>query len=89
MEFLDHPYLLAIVSVVSWPVYKSLAKLFFGERQEDLGETVKYVIQPDFISMLKGQFWNDWDATIKFNFFIFLCVGWVAAVTELICRWFI
>jgi hypothetical protein len=89
MEFLNHPYLMAFVAVISWPVYKTLAKLFFGERYEDLGETLKYVVQFDFISLFKGQYWNDWDATLKFNFFLFMCVGWVAAITELICRWFL
>ncbi len=89
MEFLKHPYLIALVAVVSWPIYKSLAKLFFGEQYEDLADTLKYLVQFDFISLLKGQYWNDVDATFKFGVFLFLCIGWAAAITELICRVFL
>lgn len=77
------------VAVISWPGYKNLAKAFFGEKYEDLGKTLKYVVQFDFISLLKGEYWNDWDATLKFNLFLFLYIGWAAAITELICRWFL
>jgi hypothetical protein len=88
MEFLGHPYLVAVVAVISWPVYKNLAKVFFGERYENFGEALRYLFQLDFVSLLKGEYWKDRDATFKFNFFLFMCVGWVAAITELICRTF-
>jgi hypothetical protein len=88
MEFLDHPILMAVVAVFSWPIYTNLAKLFFGDRYEDFGETLRYLLQWDWISLLKGQYWNDWDATFKFNVFLFMCIGWVAAITEILCRTF-
>ena len=67
MEFLDHPIATIIVGILSFPVYKTLAKVFFGENYEDLGETIKYVATADWYSLFKGRFWDDWDATIKFN----------------------
>ncbi len=88
MEFLDHPILLAVVSVSSWPVYTTLAKLFFGEHYEDLGETLRYLLQWDWVSLLKGNYWEDRAATFKFNVFLFLCIGWVAAISEILCRSF-
>lgn len=89
MEFIDHPVLLLFIAILSWPVYKTLAKIFFGDYYQDLGECIKYVFQPDWYSLLKGQYWADWDATFKFFFFLGACVGWVASITEIICRiWF-
>jgi hypothetical protein len=39
-----------------------------------------------FLAMLKGQYWDDVDATLNFHIFAFLCIGWSAAITELFCR---
>lgn len=87
MQFLDHPIAMLLVGIFSFPVYKVLAKIFFGENYQDLGETIKYVATADWYSLFKGKFWEDWDATIKFNVFLALCFGWVAAVTECIARY--
>lgn len=38
---------------------------------------------------MRGRFWDDWDATFKFYVFLFFCIGWVAAITELFCRAFL
>jgi hypothetical protein len=86
MEFLDHPIALFMVGIISFPIYKSLAKIFFGEHFEDLAKTIKYVATADWYSLLKGRFWEDWDATAKFYIYIALCLGWVAAATELLAK---
>ncbi len=86
MEFLNHPIALMTVGILSIPVYVMLAKVFFGERFETLVETIKYIIWPDWYFFLKGKFWEDWDASMKFNIYLFLCFGWVAAITELLAR---
>ena len=75
-----------LVGILSIPVYGVLAKLFYGEKFESLGDAIKYAIWPDWYSLIKGKFWEDWDATMKFNFYLALCFGWVAAVTELLAR---
>jgi hypothetical protein len=86
MEFLSHPKVMALVAIFSIPVFSTLAKLFWGERFETLGETVKYLLWPDIYSLFKGRYWDDWYASTKFNLFLFLCFSWVAAVTELLAR---
>ncbi len=86
MAFLDHPQILILVGVLSIPVYASLAKVFWGEKFETLGETLRYLLTPDLYSLLKGRFWEDWYATTKFNAFLLLCFGWAAAITELLAR---
>lgn len=86
MEFLDHPGIMIAVGILSIPIYVTLAKIFFGEGFESLGEAIKYFFWPDWYSLLKGKYWEDWSASMKLNIFLFLCCGWVAAVTELIAR---
>jgi hypothetical protein len=87
MQFLDHPKLLLIVAILSFPVYVTLAKIFWGEKFESLGETLKYLAWPDIYSAFKGKYWEDWDATMKFYFYIGLCFSWPAAITELLVRY--
>lgn len=86
MEFLKHPTILIMVGILSIPIYISLAKMFWGERFESLGETIKYVLTPDIYSLFKGRFWEDWDKSLAFEFYLFLCFGWAAAITELLAR---
>ncbi len=64
----------------------ALAKLFFGKDLDGLGESLKYVAQADWYSLLKGRFWQDWDATLKFNLFAFLCIAWPVALAEMVVR---
>ena len=87
MMFLDHPVMLAIVAVLSLPLDVSLARLFWGERFDSLGETIRFLFTPDLVSLFRGEYWDDWHATLKFNVFLFLCLGWAAAVTELLARY--
>ena len=87
MLFLDHPLILITTGLISIPIYVSLAKLFWGERFDSLGETIRFLFTPDIVSLFRGEYWDDWHATLKFNFFLFLCLGWAAAVTELLARY--
>jgi hypothetical protein len=86
MEFIGHPKIVILIGILSVPVYGVLAKIFYGEKFENLGEAIKYLVWPDWYSLFRGQFWQDWDATMKFNIFLALCFGWVAAITKLLAR---
>ena len=86
MAFLDHPWVMLIVAVLSTPIFLTLARMFWGEKFEDIGETVKFLFWPDVYSLFKGRFWDDWYATKKFDLFLLMCVGWVASVTEILAR---
>ncbi|MFC6439924.1 hypothetical protein [Bowmanella sp. JS7-9] len=89
MEFADHPIALLIVIICNWPVYKTLAKLFFGEQYQDFAECLKYVAQANWYSALRGKYWEDFWATFKFNTFIICCIGWTLAITEVVARVFL
>ncbi|WP_321531058.1 hypothetical protein [uncultured Desulfuromonas sp.] len=86
MQFFDHPIVLIVVGILSLPLYFTLAQIFFGDKFESLGETIKYLIWPDWYSLLRGRFWEDYFASTKFYIFIFMCFGWAASVTELLAR---
>lgn len=86
INFINEPFILFCVSFISWPIYKVLAKVFFGEQYQGFAECFKYAIQCDFYSMMQGKYWDDYWATLKLNTYLSLCIGWVCAVAELICR---
>lgn len=86
MGFTDHPKILILVGALSTPIYITFAKIFWGEKFESLGETIKFLFTPDILSLFRGRFWDDWYATTKFNVFLLLCFGWAAAITELLAR---
>lgn len=87
MAFLDHPFVLFFIGLLSLPVYGTLAKMFWGEDFETLGETVRYLLTPDICSLFRGRYWDDQYATIKFNVYLLLCAGWAAAITEFLARY--
>ncbi len=87
INFTNDPFTVVCVAFLSWPVYKYLAKIFFGEKYETLGETLHYFLQSDWHSAMKGKYWEDRDASLKLQVYIVLCIGWVIAVSELICRY--
>ncbi len=87
MTFLDHPIILLMVAIFSFPIYRIFAKVFFGDKYEDLGETFKYLTTPNWMSLFKGNYWEDLDSTFKFYVFIALCFGWAAAITECLARY--
>ncbi len=86
MKFLDHPYLVFIVGVLSIPAYLALAKMFWGNKYESLGEAFRALLDPTY-GFRAGKVWANWDAEIKFFCFVTLCLIWVAAITEIIARY--
>lgn len=87
MRFFDYPLELFLVAVMSIPVFVMLAKVFWGEKFETLGETIHYLVQPDWYSFFSGRAIDDWFAESKFTLWALLCMGWVAAITELLARY--
>lgn len=55
MEFMNYPKLMILVGVLSIPIYATLARLFYGDRFENLGEAIKYLLWPDWYSLLRGK----------------------------------
>jgi hypothetical protein len=56
MEFFRHPGILILVGVLSIPVYVALAKMFWGEQLDSLGDAIKFMFTPDLYSLFKGRF---------------------------------
>ena len=83
--FINHPFITALIAILSWPIYKEIAKWFFGENYESLAETLHYMFQSDWRSAMKGKYWEDKDASFKFKVFMFFCIGWVCAISEIVC----
>ena len=89
MNILNHPIIFAVVAIVSWPLYVSIGKLFFGGNFNSLSEMLKYIIHPSGESFSSNEHISVWFTSTrvtKILFYIFLCVGWPAAITELIVR---
>ncbi len=84
----DHPILLFFVFVLSFPLYRLLAQAFYGDNFENLPEALRFIFTNDFESMKKGKFWQDWDASLKFKFFLVFCGLWALAITEIIVKIF-
>ncbi len=86
IHFINHPWVVLGVAFISWPIYKRLAKVFFGEHYQKFAKALHYSFQADFHSLLKGKYWEDWDQSFKLKLFVMLCFGWVFAVSELLLR---
>lgn len=89
VEFWDHPRVLVFVGLFSIPLYVKLGRIFFGERFESLGESIRYWLTPDRYSFLIGELRQDWAATFRLELYLALCFLWAAAVTELLARLFL
>ena len=86
ITFTEHPFLVATVAFVSWPFYRSMAKIIFGEYYEKFAESIHYIFQADLKSALKGKRLDDWYATLRLKVYLVLCIGWVLAISEIISR---
>ena len=77
-EWFDHPFLLLILIVLNFPIYRILMEEFFGDIG-NLKDSVWYWFTPDIISVLKGEFLEDKWAELKLGFYIGACSSVVAA----------
>lgn len=89
MECLDYPRIIIVVSISSLPMYGLIARIFFGDKLETLGEAIKYVLTPDLVSLFKGRYVDDYWHSFKFGAFLVTCVLWVLAISELIVKLFL
>jgi hypothetical protein len=85
LDFVDHPVALVVVSVLSFPVYVELGRMFFGNAGGFV-EAVRYLFTPDFWSALRGRFYDDFWAELKLGVYLLLCAGWTTAMYKLCLR---
>jgi hypothetical protein len=87
-NFVDHPFLLILIVILSFPVYRILGLVFFDSKEEFI-EALRYWATPDVWSLFKGRHWEDWDAEFKLFVYISICIGFVAAIYQICIRYFI
>lgn len=70
---------IALIIVNIFTVYRFIFGLIFRSH-EDFNKSLRYYLIPDFISLLRGKYWEDRISEFKLGFFIFLCI--MATVVE-------
>jgi hypothetical protein len=59
---------------VCLPLYYVFWKMFFGSWDNFL-ESLRYWFQPDWLSVLRGEYTDDFYASLKMLIFLLLCAG--------------
>jgi hypothetical protein len=81
----EYPAVLGALIVLNWPIYILAARIAFRDT-EDLKRSLWYVLVPDFVSWLRGKWWEDqWGQARVFLCFL-LCGLFVWAQYAGICR---
>ena len=68
---------LLILAILNIPIFISFASMLFGKG--GFTETLRYAFTPDFISALRGEFWEDRWAELMFAVWLVICVALVLA----------
>lgn len=63
-----------LLGILNIPVYLGLGKLIFDD-WACFFESIGFWLTPDWISMLRGQWAEDWWGTLKLFVFLGLCAG--------------
>jgi len=84
----EHPFLLLFIVLASYPLYKTYAQIFFGDNFEKLSLAFHYLLQRDWVSFKKGEYWDDKHNSHKIYYFIGICILWDLSVYEGLCRLF-
>jgi hypothetical protein len=56
-------YIILLIGLIilNVPIYKSILKFAYPKKQ-DLNKALQYSVTPDFISLLRGEYLQDWAA---------------------------
>ena len=85
--FLDHPLVILIVTILSFPIYELLKRAFFDD-WADVWESIKFFFQPDIVSILLYKEDEDDFATSKLIAFFVISILWIIVASEIVCRIF-
>jgi ABC-type cobalt transport system substrate-binding protein len=83
--------LIILVIVNIFTVYKFLFNAIF-RNSDDFAEAVRYSFTPNFISLLRGEYWKDKVGEFKLGMFILLCIAATAVeygIIAIILSWII
>ena len=68
--------ILIALGALNIPLYIVIGKIFW-EDMDDFWDTVKFWFTPDFISLFRGEYFEDWWAEAKLGLFIVACIACV------------
>ncbi|WP_053956074.1 hypothetical protein [Inediibacterium massiliense] len=69
--------LLLILIIINIPVYKYLFHLFF-ENMNEFRNCIRYVLTPNIISLIRGEYWKDVCRENQLSLYIICCIVIVA-----------
>jgi len=61
------------LSLINLPIFFLIGKVFF-KNLEGLLTSIHFLITPDLLSAIRGEFLDDWWESLRFIIFIFVCV---------------
>lgn len=69
---MDHPVLIIVAVVVNPPLFFVVGWAIFKD-WEDVWESIKYWVMPDWLSMLRGEYFEDLWSELKLFYFAAVC----------------
>ena len=61
------------LSLINLPIYFLIGKVFF-KNIEGFLTSLRFLITPDLLSAIRGEFLDDWWESLRFLIFILVCV---------------
>jgi hypothetical protein len=86
-SFVEHPTMFRNSLLLSIPCCAFLARIIFHD-WDGFWYSFRMSIRPDLISFFRGEWIDDQWETIKFYFFLVLCVATVAGIYSGTLWWF-
>lgn len=87
LALLERADLFKYALVLSIPFYLLIAKIVFGG-WNDFWDAVRLLLQPDWLSMLRGEWHQDCWSSLKFLFYLIACAAMVTGVYKLLLVYF-
>lgn len=82
LSFVDRPMLFIGSAIVAIPLYFGIAQIFF-DGWDDFLESLRYIYQPAWLSALRGEFYDDQWASVKFLVYLVVCVATATMVYKI------
>ena len=75
------------LTILNLPIIFIIGKIFFKDI-EGLLTSIRFIIVPDLLSAIRGEFWDDWWESLRFVIFILVCVSLVLSEKAFIEKYF-
>lgn len=82
LAFVDKPMLFLGASFAAIPLYIGIAQIFF-DGWDDFLDSLRYIYQPQWLSLLRGEWYEDQWASIKFLFYLLVCIAMATTVYKI------